>query len=90
MFHGVGETETLGIKQLLLAGARLKNTKYIIGMAVYTGADAKAVLNEPKASFKFSIIERRLNHFLYIYFTFLLIVSVQEARLRINALHKQL
>ena len=59
---------------MLLAGARLKNTKFVIGMAVYTGAETKTVLNEPKPTYKFSVIERRLNHFLYIYFAWLIIV----------------
>lgn len=70
-----GETQSLGIKQLLLAGARLRNTATVTGIAVYTGKDSKAVLNEPKITYKFSSVESRLNHFLFVYFVWLIIVG---------------
>eukprot|EP01147_Barroeca_monosierra_P001443 gene1443-4603_t len=67
-------SESLGIKQILLKGARLKNTEYIYGISVYTGRDTKTALNQPKAKYKFSTVERRLNYFLAFYFVFLIFI----------------
>eukprot|EP00043_Microstomoeca_roanoka_P007675 m.74086 g.74086 ORF g.74086 m.74086 type:complete len:1280 (-) comp13926_c0_seq1:27-3866(-) len=66
--------ESIGVKQMLLKGARLRNTEFIYGLCVYTGSDSKTALNQPKAGYKFSTVERRLNHFLAFYFVFLVIL----------------
>lgn len=34
-----------GDKQLLYRGARLKNTKFIIGLCIYTGKNTKIMIN---------------------------------------------
>lgn len=52
-----GKIFGLSAKQLLIRGASLKNTDYIIGVAVYTGNDTKIMLNSGEASFKQSQIE---------------------------------
>lgn len=164
----IAVSESLGIKQILLKGARLKNTEYIYGISVYTGRlekyiivyinigyiamiivfgftivffigpnllqlflvmrrlehiyfplyliyfnldpvnsillspriayiylkniisialgffyllcflcflrDTKTALNQPKAKYKFSTVERRLNYFLAFYFVFLIFI----------------
>lgn len=38
--------------QILLRGARLKNTKWICGIALYTGHEAKLLMNSKAAPLK--------------------------------------
>uniref|UniRef100_A0A8C5T6R9 Phospholipid-transporting ATPase n=1 Tax=Malurus cyaneus samueli TaxID=2593467 RepID=A0A8C5T6R9_9PASS len=52
----------LGPESLLLRGARLKNTKEIFGVAVYTGMETKMALNYKSKSQKRSAVEK------YVYF----------------------
>ena len=42
------QVESLTTKNMLLKGARLKGTPWILGLAVYTGRDSKTALNQPK------------------------------------------
>lgn len=42
----------MNAKQLVLRGAFLRNTKWIIGIAVYTGQDTKIMLNAEPGRFK--------------------------------------
>ncbi|EDQ88256.1 uncharacterized protein MONBRDRAFT_26477 [Monosiga brevicollis MX1] len=70
-----GETvEALTTKNVLLKGARLKGTPWVLGIAVYTGDDSKLALNQPKTKYKFSTAESRLNIFLAFYFLWLILV----------------
>lgn len=46
-----------GIDQLLLRGARLKNTAWICGAVIYTGHDAKILLNSKLAPLKQWVID---------------------------------
>ena len=43
-------------KQLLYRGARLKNTKWIYGLTIYTGRNTKIMLNSDSSSEKMSQI----------------------------------
>lgn len=45
-----------GDKQLLYRGARLKNTKWIYGVVIYTGANTKIMMNSDSSSVKMSQI----------------------------------
>lgn len=45
-----------GDKQLLYRGARLKNTKWIYGVAIYTGRNTKIMMNSDSSSVKMSQI----------------------------------
>ncbi|VEL29025.1 unnamed protein product, partial [Protopolystoma xenopodis] len=65
--------ESLSIDNLLLRGARLKHTKYVVGLVVYTGRDTKLSLNSKEVKRKFSSIEGRLNEAL-LFFIFILII----------------
>lgn len=65
----------LGTEHLLLRGARLKNTEFIIGCAVYTGQETKLALNSKLTSNKFSTVEKSINGFL-IFFLCLLMIEV--------------
>eukprot|EP00164_Ancoracysta_twista_P003829 GFYU01005137.1.p1 GENE.GFYU01005137.1~~GFYU01005137.1.p1 ORF type:complete len:1530 (-),score=451.33 GFYU01005137.1:156-4745(-) len=59
--HRDTEPTSLGIKQMLLRGCVLKNTKWVVGIAVYTGLDTKLILNSTKATMKQSYVERNMN-----------------------------
>ena len=53
-----------GDKQLLYRGTRLKNTKWIYGLSVYTGKNTKIILNSESESEKMSQIEVKVNYIL--------------------------
>lgn len=46
------EVHPLVLNQVLLRGARLKNTRWILGAAIYTGHDAKLLMNAKVAPLK--------------------------------------
>ena len=48
-------------KQFLLRGAFLRNTKWIIGVVIYTGEDSKIMLNAEPGRIKTSNIEEMMN-----------------------------
>ena len=49
-------------KQLLLKGAKLKNTKWIIGLIIYTGHNCKIMKNSKDPRIKYSTIESIMNN----------------------------
>ena len=53
-------------KQLLYRGARLKNTKHIFGLSIYTGRNTKIMMNSGSTSEKISQIETKVNYILVI------------------------
>lgn len=68
-----------GDKQLLYRGARLKNTKYIIGLSIYTGKNTKIMINAQSSSVKMSQIEDKVNYILGIILIFQLVLSIISA-----------
>ncbi|KAJ3611119.1 hypothetical protein NHX12_021135 [Muraenolepis orangiensis] len=48
----------LGPDQVLLRGAQLRNTQWVVGIIVYTGHDSKLMQNSTKAPLKRSNVER--------------------------------
>ncbi|XP_069069201.1 phospholipid-transporting ATPase IF isoform X2 [Pleurodeles waltl] len=72
----------LGPENLLLRGARLKNTKEIFGVAVYTGMEAKMALNYKTKSQKRSAVEKSMNTFLIIYLIILLFEAILSTILK--------
>lgn len=54
----------VGIKQMVMRGAILKNTGWAIGAVVYTGIDTKLMKNSSESHNKQSNIEKVLNKFL--------------------------
>jgi phospholipid-transporting ATPase len=60
----------VGKKQLLLRGSRLKNTKWAVGIVVYTGNDTKIMKNADKSRFKESNIEKSTNKYILSIFLF--------------------
>uniref|UniRef100_A0A3Q3E4Q7 Phospholipid-transporting ATPase n=1 Tax=Labrus bergylta TaxID=56723 RepID=A0A3Q3E4Q7_9LABR len=72
----------LGPENLLLRGARLKNTKEIFGVAIYTGMESKMALNYKCKSQKRSAVEKSMNTFLIIYLCILLFEAVLSTILK--------
>ena len=65
-------------KQLLLKGAKLKNTKWIIGLIIYTGHNCKIMKNSKEPRVKYSTVETIMNNrLIFIFCTqcFLCIIS---------------
>ncbi|CAI0407542.1 unnamed protein product [Linum tenue] len=64
-FHGNMEIDgkrlSLGPSNIILRGCDLKNTASILGVAVYCGAETKAMLNSSGAPSKRSRLETRMN-----------------------------
>ncbi|XP_056269785.1 phospholipid-transporting ATPase IF isoform X4 [Pseudoliparis swirei] len=73
---------SLGQENLLLRGARLKNTKEIFGVAIYTGMESKMALNYKCKSQKRSAVEKSMNTFLIIYLGILLFEAILSTILK--------
>jgi magnesium-transporting ATPase (P-type) len=56
------ESAPLGAENLLLRGAVLRNTEWVIGVACFTGADTKLVMNSVATPSKFSQLDMLINH----------------------------
>eukprot|EP01127_Copromyxa_protea_P005386 TRINITY_DN15324_c0_g1_i1.p1 TRINITY_DN15324_c0_g1~~TRINITY_DN15324_c0_g1_i1.p1 ORF type:complete len:1142 (-),score=178.20 TRINITY_DN15324_c0_g1_i1:43-3468(-) len=56
-----GTVYPLGGKQLLMRGVRIRNTKVVMGIVVYTGRNTKLALNQVSTPSKFSRTERFTN-----------------------------
>ncbi|XP_053566150.1 phospholipid-transporting ATPase IF [Bombina bombina] len=80
--HSEDIVRPLGPENLLLRGARLKNTKEIFGVAVYTGMEAKMALNYKSKSQKRSAVEKSMNTFLLVYLIILLIEAILSTILK--------
>ena len=72
-----GETMVIGgDKQLLYRGARLKNTKWIYGLAIYTGKNSKIMMNSDSSSIKMSQIEVKVNRILIFILLLQVVLSI--------------
>lgn len=86
LYHGVfryddpntGEQrqETVGINELLLRGCTVRNTAWIIGLVVFTGADSKIMLNGGDTPSKRSKIERETNFNVIVNFLILAVLCI--------------
>eukprot|EP01034_Spumella_vulgaris_P026143 gene26144-32677_t len=79
-FHGTlfvsGREIGVDASSLLLRGSSLRNTKYALGIVVYTGKESKLVMNSRKAPSKLSYIERIMNTLIYIIFLAQIVISL--------------
>ena len=75
-------TIPLSSKQLLLKGAKLKNTPFIVGIIVYVGHDCKIMKNAKDPVTKYSSLERLMNFGLVTIFIFQSILCILAAILR--------
>jgi len=64
---------------ILLRGSMLKNTKWALGLVVFTGADTKQMMNSKAPRLKRSNVERRVNRYLVIVFSVLFGTSMLSA-----------
>ena len=62
--NGIGNEFPLDAKNLLLKGAKLKNTEWIIGIIIYTGHNCKLMKNAKDPIIKMSSVESLLNKLL--------------------------
>ncbi|TFK47398.1 phospholipid-translocating P-type ATPase [Heliocybe sulcata] len=89
LFHGVlkykdpvsGEPkqESVSINEFLLRGTTVRNTTWIVGLVVYTGADTKIMLNGGGTPSKRSKIERETNFNVVMNFLILFIMCAVTA-----------
>ncbi|KJH47798.1 phospholipid-translocating P-type ATPase, flippase [Dictyocaulus viviparus] len=73
------ESFPFGIDQLLLRGARLKNTSWIFGVAIYTGHDAKLLMNSKTAPLKNATVDLRTNNYIILLFFVLIALAIVSA-----------
>ena len=74
--------EPLSSKQLLLRGAKLKNTEWVVGIVVYSGLDCKIMKNAKEPVSKYSSVEKLMNIALIYIFIFQSILCLISAILR--------
>ncbi|KAG6867958.1 hypothetical protein C0993_009143 [Termitomyces sp. T159_Od127] len=89
LYHGVlrykdastGEQkqESVTINELLLRGCMLRNTSWVIGLVVFTGADTKIMLNGGETPSKRSKIERETNFNVLVNFAVLTLMCTISA-----------
>ncbi|KAK6043321.1 hypothetical protein COOONC_19174 [Cooperia oncophora] len=73
------EPKPFGIDQLLLRGARLKNTPWIFGAVVYTGHDSKLMMNAKTAPLKSGTVDKKTNTRIIFLFVVLVALAVISA-----------
>ena len=77
-------------KQLLLKGAKLKNTKWIIGLIIYTGHNCKIMKNSKEPRIKYSTVENLMNRRLILIFSVQCLLCIISAICRGHYYNKNL
>ena len=80
----------LDSKQLLLKGAKLKNTEWVVGIVVYSGANCKIMKNSKEPIPKYSSVEKLMNTSLIFIFIFQAILCLTSAILSYEYYKKNL
>jgi len=65
--------------QLLLRGARLRNTAWVFGIVVYTGHESKLLMNSTKTPLKRSTIDYLINYQIIFLFFILVVLALISA-----------
>ena len=73
--------EGITINEMLLRGCTLRNTKWVIGLVLFTGADTKIMLNGGETPSKRSKIEKETNFNVIMNFVLLLLLCLTTALL---------
>lgn len=73
---GEPRKESTTINNLILRGCSLRNTKWIIGMVIFTGSDSKIILNSGVTPSKKSRMSRGLNYYVIINFIILFLLCL--------------
>ncbi|KAH8107301.1 phospholipid-translocating P-type ATPase [Phellopilus nigrolimitatus] len=76
---GVEKVEPVTINELLLRGSSLRNTTWVIGLVVFTGADTKIMMNGGSTPSKRSKIERETNFNVVMNFIVLILMCLATA-----------
>ncbi|KZT69864.1 phospholipid-translocating P-type ATPase [Daedalea quercina L-15889] len=71
-----GQMSSVDIQQVLLRGSVLRNTRWVIGIVLFTGEDTKIVLNSGGAPSKRSKVERQMNPQVFINLLILAVMAV--------------
>ena len=66
----------LTVENLLLRGSSLRNTHFVFGVAVFTGHDSKVMINNEKAKYKFSTLEKMTNYSIFVILGTQVILSI--------------
>ncbi|XP_069825944.1 phospholipid-transporting ATPase IB isoform X1 [Dendropsophus ebraccatus] len=66
----------VGPDQILLRGAQIRNTQWVLGIVVYTGHDTKLMQNSTKAPLKRSNVEKVTNVQILVLFCILLVMAL--------------
>ena len=77
--NGENRQESVTINELLLRGCTVRNTDWIIGLVVYTGADSKIMLNGGATPSKRSKIEKETNFNVIVNFVILMLMCLVTA-----------
>ena len=76
---GENKQESVTINELLLRGCTVRNTDWIIGLVIYTGADSKIMLNGGATPSKRSKIEKETNFNVIVNFVLLMLMCLITA-----------
>lgn len=71
---GEEHNEPININNLLLRGCMLRNTKWIVGVVLFTGPDTKIMMNSGMTPTKRSYIQKHLNTLVFCNFAFLFLL----------------
>ncbi|EGT53529.1 hypothetical protein CAEBREN_03693 [Caenorhabditis brenneri] len=75
-----GVARHFGIDQLLLRGARLKNTAWVFGAVIYTGHDSKLLMNSKRAPLKSGTIDVQTNYrIIFLFFVLVALALISAA-----------
>jgi phospholipid-translocating ATPase len=80
------QSDAVTINEMLLRGCTLRNTKWIIGLVLFTGADTKIMLNGGDTPSKRSKIEKETNFNVAMNFVLLMVLCLVTALLRESSL----
>jgi len=69
----------VSIKNLILRGCFVRNTKLAYGIVVYTGMKTKIMKNMKKPPHKVSNVMKKMNHMLYTVFVFQVLIILSFA-----------
>ena len=78
-----GKEVFVDASSLLLRGSALRNTKWALGLVIYTGKDTKLIQNSRSTPFKYSSIERIMNNIIYVILAAQIIISLVSLTLYI-------
>lgn len=70
------EKISIGIKNYLFKGAKIRTVDWVIGVVVYTGTDTKIQQNGADARFKVSSVERKMHIMIMILFGIQILMSI--------------